>query len=111
MQTSDWITVIFGSSGVIGFIGMFLKNKETNRVATLKEMQELDDRLKDEIGRLDGRLDEEIDGRKKAERVAEELKKENSKLIEENDWYQKRVEELETRVDKLEKELEKERGK
>lgn len=110
MQMSDWIAIVFGSSGLIGFIGMALKNKESNRAATLEEMKELDDRLKEEIKRLDDRLDEEISSRKAAEKLAKELEEENKKLAEENNWYQNRVKELEDRVGKLEKELEKERN-
>lgn len=111
MGMSDWITVIFGSTGLISFVGVVLKNKESNRAATLEEMKELDDRLKDEIKRLDDRLDDEISNRKAAEELAKELEEENRKLVEENNWYQNRVKELENRVGKLEKELEKEREK
>jgi FtsZ-binding cell division protein ZapB len=109
MQISDWIVVIFGSSGVIGFVGLFLKNNETNRTATFEEMKELDDRLKSEIKRLDDRLDEEISRRITAEKLAQELEEENKRLVEENNWHQERIRELEGRVDKLERELEKER--
>lgn len=109
MSGSDWWLLIFGSGGLITLVGYLLKNKEGNRSATLAEFSALDERLKAEIRRLDKRVDEAEDEANKWKEKAGKFEEENKVLIEENNWYQTRVEELEDRVGKLEEELEKER--
>lgn len=106
MQASDWVTLLLGSGGFITLIGYILKNKEGNRTATLEEFRELDKRLKSEITRLDKRVDEAEAETNKWKEKAETFEEKNKELIVENNWYQERVEQLEDRVETLEKELE-----
>lgn len=102
---------VFGSGGLITLVGYLLKNKEGSRSATLTEIESLNERLSNEISRLDARLTRAELVASEAEEKAEILENENEKLIEENTWYRGRVEKLEARVDELEKDLEIEREK
>ena len=100
---------IFGSGGLITLLGYILKNKETGRSASLVEIESLNERLNNEIQRMDERLNRAEQRAKEAGDYADQLEDEKDELIKENNWYQQRVENLEARVDELEKELEKER--